>query len=110
MVRGGGVWMAVNNPMLCMHCLKEGDWTDEDKCPRCERKGHVSPWAVSKCPACNEEFSKSMAELVGRAEIRQRINAVIANLQARMAKVEKAVSQLDSRLTDTGTERIGGDW
>lgn len=46
--------------MLCLHCLKEGDWTDEDKCPKCEQSGHVSPWAVSACPACNQIYNDNI--------------------------------------------------
>lgn len=49
---------------MCMHCLEEGDWEDEDKCPACESTGHISPWQVSKCPACNKEYFDKMDKLV----------------------------------------------
>lgn len=48
---------------LCAHCLESGDWEDEDKCPKCEASGHVSPWRVSACPACNKEFFDKMKEI-----------------------------------------------
>lgn len=93
--------------LLCMHCLEEGNWTDEDKCPRCARKGHVSPWEVSKCPACNQEFTDSMKELQDRVTQRKNFNAVIASLQYRVAQLEKTVQSLSERLTDAGVDRIG---
>lgn len=49
--------------MLCMHCLEDGEWEDEDKCPNCAEDGHESPWVVSKCGACNAEYYKKMDEL-----------------------------------------------
>lgn len=101
--------------LLCMHCLEEGDWTDEDKCPRCAQRGHTSPWEVGSCPACNQEYLDKMAEIAGRVQLRQRYNAVIAQLQARVTKLEETVTRLqgtvatlDSRLRATGSERIGG--
>lgn len=93
---------------MCMHCLEEGDWSDEDKCPRCEAKGHVSPWEVSKCPACNKEFFIKMAELKDRIDMRKNYNAVIANLQSRVKHLEESNANLSERLTSTGMERIGG--
>lgn len=49
---------------MCMHCLKEGNWENEDICPKCEAAGgHVSPWQVSQCEACNQKFFDKMAEL-----------------------------------------------
>jgi hypothetical protein len=56
----------------CMHCLEEGDWADEDACPSCRAKGHVSPWAVSQCPACNKEYFDKMADLLERCNIRKK--------------------------------------
>ena len=75
--------------MMCMHCLEEGDWADEDKCPKCAATGHTSPWEVSKCPACNDEFFATMAEITGRIEKRKNFNAAIADLQSRVAKLEE---------------------
>lgn len=55
--------------MLCMHCLEEGDWSDEDKCPQCERVGHESPWGVNKCGACKQEYDKKMCQLLATCGI-----------------------------------------
>lgn len=41
---------------LCLHCLENGYWKDEDKCPACAKKGHTSPWQVSECEQCQEDF------------------------------------------------------
>ena len=57
---------------MCMHCLEEGDWTDEDVCPTCKEKGHESPWAVSKCSACNKEYYDHMDKLMERIGMQQR--------------------------------------
>ena len=97
---------------LCLHCLEEGDWTDEDKCPSCESKGHTSPWGVGLCKVCNEEFTTKMNDLSVRAGIVSKPDqsAAIADLQSRVLKLERAVENLSRRLADTGTERIGGDW
>jgi hypothetical protein len=59
---------------ICMHCLQEGDWEDWDKCPDCAAKGHISPWQVSSCPACNANYFREMAELKARIEKRVREN------------------------------------
>lgn len=60
-------------PSMCMHCLEEGDWPDEDKCPKCEAAGHTSPWSVSGCAACNKEFFDKMAELKAKVGIRDQV-------------------------------------
>ena len=79
--------------MICMHCLREGDWVDEDKCPRCSDKGHTSPWEVGKCPVCNQEFIDSMAEISGRIKMRSNFNAVISNLQSRVRYLEEQMKE-----------------
>ncbi len=58
----------------CMHCLQEGNWTDEDKCPQCASTGHTSPWEVSSCPACNKQFFDKMDEIMGRCNIHSTIS------------------------------------
>lgn len=50
----------------CYHCLEEGDWTDEDKCPKCESEGHTSPWRVSACPACNKSYYDGIAAIMAK--------------------------------------------
>lgn len=57
--------------MMCMHCLEEGEWADEDKCPKCAADGHASPWRVGACPACNKSFFDKMDEL--NSTIRKRV-------------------------------------
>lgn len=54
-----------------MHCLREGDWGDEDKCPSCADLGHTSPWRVSACPACNKEFFDAIARIKQKIDDRQ---------------------------------------
>lgn len=97
-----------------MHCLEEGDWTDEDKCPSCEAKGHVSPWAVSQCPACNAEYFAKVNKQIDDLGIRSNTNNAIADLQSRVRKLEEehrrlqdAIANVSERLISTGTERIG---
>lgn len=51
---------------MCLHCLEEGDWTDEDKCPDCASKGHTSPWRAGSCAACNKDFYDKMDMLLQR--------------------------------------------
>ncbi len=57
---------------LCLHCLEEGDWYDDDCCPTCRVGGHESPWRVSSCRACNSQFFAKMAELSDRIDARVR--------------------------------------
>lgn len=61
-------WLKYKNIVenMCLHCLEEGYWIDEDKCPNCATKGHVSPWEVSQCPACNKEYRDKMDSLLDR--------------------------------------------
>ncbi len=40
---------------MCSHCLDEGYWSDEDKCPKCTKDGHMSPWGVNSCKQCDKE-------------------------------------------------------
>ena len=54
------------NENMCLHCLEEGDWTNEDVCPKCQSEGHKSPWEVSRCPACNKIYQEKMDKLCGR--------------------------------------------
>lgn len=87
--------------MLCMHCLEEGDWIDEDKCPACEKSGHSSPWKVGKCPACNEEFFAKLRELQERIDLRSNFNTCLAELQAQVAQLKERVTQVEK-----GTEQV----
>ena len=51
---------------MCMHCLEEyklEELLDQDRCSKCDKKGCVSPWQVSKCPGCNKEYFNKMDEL-----------------------------------------------
>ncbi len=91
--------------MLCMHCLEEGRWEDEDCCPKCREKGHVSPWRVSQCPGCNAEFHEKMGELRGRLGIPvdydsrseiARLKAKVARLEQQIANQQKAIEHLSS--------------
>lgn len=50
---------ACTREQLCLHCLNSGFWVDEDKCPSCAANGHTSPWQVSKCEQCNEDYYDS---------------------------------------------------
>lgn len=106
---------------MCMHCLEEGKWTDEDKCPKCAQEGHISPWQVSKCPACNKEYNDKMHKLIEDIGIRSKDIPSIPTLEARIKELEasdqelrqqikklrKDLQDLDTRLTSTGMERIG---
>lgn len=93
---------------MCLHCLEEGNWTDEDKCPSCASKGHVSPWSVGSCQACYFEYKEKLKRLSFDIHSRQNLEAVICGMQERIRKLEETVAQLDRRLINTGTERIGG--
>lgn len=53
-----------------MHCLEDGDWEDEDCCPKCKIEGCISPWQVSKCPNCNRKYYEKMDELMKRIGMR----------------------------------------
>lgn len=55
---------------LCCHCLESGYWEDEDKCPKCTKEGHTSPWRVSSCPVCNKEYHDKMNNLIKKMGIR----------------------------------------
>lgn len=91
--------------MLCMHCLEGGSWQDEDCCPKCKENGHVSPWQVSKCPACNQEFFDKMRELgrnVGIPQDKfsrdgiQRLMARIRRLEEKVDRQQKTIEYLSS--------------
>lgn len=68
---------------ICMHCLNSGNWIDEDKCPDCDAKGHISPWIVSGCPACNQEFTDAMRAINIKIKNRVRINKLLIDLGAK---------------------------
>ncbi len=75
--------------MMCLHCLEEGDWDDEDKCPKCAAAGHTSPWTVSGCEACNRNYFAKMDLLKRDIGIREKgTNEAIADLQSRVRKLE----------------------
>ncbi len=84
--------------MLCMHCLEEGTWTDEDCCPKCREKGHVSPWSVSKCPACNQEFFDKIKEIKDRIDRRSNFNHCLAQLQQELHDMRQEIAKLKEQL------------
>lgn len=55
---------------LCLHCLNEGEWEDDDKCPTCAAAGHTSPWRVGSCEECSRQFFAKMAAISERVERR----------------------------------------
>lgn len=60
---------------MCMHCLEEGNWEDEDKCPKCKEAGHTSPWGVNQCLECNRQYERTIEKLkakVGFGQERRR--------------------------------------
>lgn len=92
---------------MCLHCLDEGNWTDEDKCLTCEAKGHVSPWGVSKCPQCNKDYFTKMGEIREKMYLRiGKENEEMFKLLEYMCEVYKdkdgyiCLSQERTRLVD----------
>lgn len=83
---------------ICMHCVEEGDWTDEDKCPKCASEGHISPWRVSQCPACNEEFHKKIDKIIDGSNIRASINNIWAELKAQQGNKQCTVEWQDLQI------------
>ena len=81
--------------MMCFHCLEEGEWEDDDKCPSCATAGHVSPWEVSKCPVCNAEYYAKMEDLEKRIGMRpvcrqcKEKDELIKNLERVCCQVEE---------------------
>lgn len=49
---------------ICSHCLELGYWEDEDKCPKCSREGHTSPWRVGSCKKCQEIYDKGWKDML----------------------------------------------
>ncbi len=92
---------------MCMHCLDEGDWEDEDACPKCRLEGHVSPWQVSQCPACNKQFFDSMKELKDRINKRienERTSNGVSNEATRCPQVSGGANkESDARCCHGGT-------
>ncbi len=84
--------------MLCMHCLKEGSWEDEDCCPKCREKGHVSPWQVSQCPACNKDFFDKIDEIKQQIDRRKNFNSCLAHLQTELREQKKEIEGMKKQL------------
>jgi RecJ-like exonuclease len=53
---------------MCMHCLEEGTWEDEDKCPICDEKGHVSPW--QNCEVCDKIYFDNINKILDQIKAR----------------------------------------
>jgi len=99
-----------------MHCLEEGEWTDDDVCPPCKAKGHVSPWRVSQCPVCNQEFFDAINSIKAKIEARKKVALdIVAGCLANPEEWLLAPNSLfggrrPSDLVGTHDEKLLLDW
>ena len=93
---------------ICFHCLEEGEWEDEDKCPSCATVGHVSPWEVSKCPVCNAEYYAKMEELKKRMGITRPVCRQCKEKDERIVVLESVCRRVEAWwLTEGMNDEIG---
>lgn len=84
--------------MFCMHCLKYGDWVDEDKCPKCTNMGHTSPWTVGGCFQCNNEYFHKMELIQKKVELRIDHCDILVKMREEIDQLKKKVDLLEDEM------------